>query len=70
MLADIAPRPVFIIHCSGDDLIGFSHGERNYAAANKPKELWQSSCQTHARAWQSDSDSIGMRVADYYLAYL
>lgn len=70
MLADIAPRPVFIIHCTGDDLIGISHGERNYAAANEPKEWWQSSCQNHARAWQSDPDYIGKRVADYYLAYL
>ena len=34
LLGGISPRPVFIIHCSGDNLIGFSHGERNYAAAN------------------------------------
>jgi dipeptidyl aminopeptidase/acylaminoacyl peptidase len=40
MLGEIAPRPVFIIHCTGDKLIGFSHGERNYAAANQPKEFW------------------------------
>lgn len=70
MLAAIAPRPVFIIHCSGDDLIGFSHGERNYAAANQPKEFWKSPCQIHARAWQSDPEYIEQRVANYYLKYL
>jgi dipeptidyl aminopeptidase/acylaminoacyl peptidase len=70
ILADIAPRPVFIIHCSGDKLIGFSHGERNYAAANEPKEFWKSPCQMHARAWQSDPEYIENRVSDYFVKYL
>ena len=70
MLPDIAPRPVFIIHCSGDNLIGFSHGERNYAAAKKPKEFWKSPCQMHARAWQSDPEYIEQRVTNYYTKYL
>ena len=70
MLADIAPRPVFIIHCSGDNLIGLSHGERNYAAANKPKEFWKSPCQVHARAWQSDPEYIEQRVTNYFTKYL
>ena len=69
ILADIAPRPVFIIHCSGDNLIGFSHGERNYAAANEPKEFWKSPCQMHARAWQSDPEYIENRVSDYFMKY-
>ena len=70
ILGDITPRPVFIIHCTGDRLIDFSHGERNFEAANEPKEFWQSSCQTHARAWQSDPDYIEKRVTKYYLKYL
>ena len=70
MLADIAPRPVFIIHCSGDNLIGFSHGERNYAAAKKPNEFWKSPCQMHARAWQSDPEYIEQRVTNYFTKYL
>ena len=69
-LADIAPRPIFIIHCTGDKLIGLSHGERNYAAAKEPKEFWRSDCQTHARAWQSDPETIENRVTSYYLKYL
>lgn len=70
MLADIAPRPVFIIHCSGDSLISFSHGERNYTAAKQPKEFWKSPCQVHARAWQSDPEYIEQRVANYFTQYL
>ena len=70
MLGEITSRPVFIIHCTGDELIGFSHGEKNYAAANEPKEFWQSPCQMHARAWQSDPEYIENRVANYFVKYL
>ena len=70
ILGKIAPRPVFIIHCTGDSLIGLSHGERNYAAANEPKEFWKSPCDMHARAWQSDPTYIEKRVANYFLEYL
>tara|TARA_B110000977_G_scaffold197781_1_gene281160 strand:- start:3 stop:908 length:906 start_codon:yes stop_codon:yes gene_type:complete len=70
LLGGISPRPVFIIHCSGDNLIGFSHGERNYAAANEPKEFWTSPCQIHARAWQSDPEYIENRVTNYFIKYL
>jgi fermentation-respiration switch protein FrsA (DUF1100 family) len=70
LLGGISPRPVFIIHCSGDNLIRFSHGERNYAAANEPKEFWTSPCQIHARAWQSDPEYIENRVTNYFIKYL
>ena len=31
--------PVLVAHSREDDLIGFHHGERNFAAANQPKQL-------------------------------
>ena len=70
ILGNIAPRPVFIIHCTEDNLISLSHGERNYAAANEPKLFWQSPCEMHARAWQSDPAYIEKRVTDYYREHL
>jgi fermentation-respiration switch protein FrsA (DUF1100 family) len=33
--------PVLIMHSRGDELIGFHHGEKNLAAANEPKLLWE-----------------------------
>jgi len=33
--------PVLIMHSRVDSLIGFQHAERNYAAANEPKLLWE-----------------------------
>jgi len=33
--------PVLILHSRGDSLIGFHHAEKNLAAANEPKALWE-----------------------------
>ena len=33
--------PVLILHSRGDSLIGFHHAEKNLAAANEPKTLWE-----------------------------
>jgi pimeloyl-ACP methyl ester carboxylesterase len=33
--------PVLIMHSRGDELIGFSHGEKNLAAACEPKLFWE-----------------------------
>lgn len=33
--------PVLIMHGRGDELIGFHHSERNFAAANEPKLFWE-----------------------------
>ena len=33
--------PVLILHSRSDGLIGFHHAEKNLAAANDPKMLWE-----------------------------
>jgi fermentation-respiration switch protein FrsA (DUF1100 family) len=33
--------PVLVMHSRADELIGFHHAEKNYAAANEPKMLWE-----------------------------
>jgi fermentation-respiration switch protein FrsA (DUF1100 family) len=32
--------PVLVLHSRGDRLIGFHHAEKNFAAANEPKQFW------------------------------
>jgi len=32
---------VLILHSRTDDLIGFRHAEKNFAAANPPKLFWE-----------------------------
>jgi len=33
--------PVLVMHSPTDELIGFWHGQRNFAAANEPKLFWE-----------------------------
>ena len=33
--------PVMIMHSRNDDLIRFTHAQRNLAAANEPKMFWE-----------------------------
>ena len=33
--------PVLVMHSRADGLIGFHHAEKNFAAANEPKLLWE-----------------------------
>jgi fermentation-respiration switch protein FrsA (DUF1100 family) len=33
--------PVLVMHSRSDELVGFHHGERNFAAANEPKLFWE-----------------------------
>src|SRR5262249_13829319 len=33
--------PVLVMHSRGDKLIGFHHGEKNFALANDPKLFWE-----------------------------
>ena len=33
--------PVLVMHSRGDDFIRFHHAERNFAAANEPRMLWE-----------------------------
>jgi dipeptidyl aminopeptidase/acylaminoacyl peptidase len=38
-VAKIAPRPIFFIHCKGDEIIPYQETEKLYAAAGQPKKL-------------------------------
>lgn len=66
----IAPRPVFIIHCTGDDYTPFEHGQRLAAAAREPRLFYHASCTRHAEAWQSDRGALEPRLAAFYREYL
>jgi len=65
-IGSITPRPVFIIHCTDDHYIPFSHGERLFAAAKEPKEFFSAGCTIHAQAWQSDSKFLEDRITRFF----
>jgi uncharacterized protein len=46
----IAPRPVLLIHCAGDEVIPASITQELYSRASEPKELWLLPGGTHTTA--------------------
>jgi fermentation-respiration switch protein FrsA (DUF1100 family) len=66
IVGEISPRPVFLIHCSKDDYIGYDHGLRMFKAAKEPKQTWTTDCNRHAQAWQSDPDQAEKLVTEFF----
>jgi fermentation-respiration switch protein FrsA (DUF1100 family) len=66
VVAHIAPRPLLIIHGSADTLIPVEQGERLYAAAGEPKELWIVEGAIHCGAYFLDRPAYVQRVAEFF----
>lgn len=62
----IAPRPLLIIHGAADALIPPEQGERLYAAAGEPKELWIVENAIHCGAYFLDRQAYVERVARFF----
>src|SRR6056297_1053860 len=65
-IGEIAPRPVFVIHCKDDDYIDYSHGQKLFKAANEPKKFWEAPCDKHAEAWQGDPAKAEKLVTTFF----
>lgn len=65
-IAAIAPRPVFIMHCTGDELVDFRHAHRLFAAASVPKQFWAAPCRRHTREWNECRPEAEQRVAAFF----
>ena len=64
-IAEISPRPVFIIHGAGDELIGVENGHELFGAAREPKELWIIPECLHAQGIFADRDEYVRRVVAF-----
>jgi fermentation-respiration switch protein FrsA (DUF1100 family) len=62
----IAPRPVFIIHGTDDDLIPAEQGLRLYEAAGEPKELWMIDGMGHESPLGLLPDEYERRVIEFF----
>jgi dipeptidyl aminopeptidase/acylaminoacyl peptidase len=65
-IPSIAPRPIFIIHGTGDDLIPAEQGLRLYEAAREPKELWMIDMMGHESAINLFPDEYEKRVIGFF----
>lgn len=69
-IAQISPRPVYIMHGTADQTVDFSHGQRLFAAAKEPKLFWQAQGGRHTRLWQHNKEKAENSVVDFFNRYL
>lgn len=66
----IAPRPVLLIAGDGDDLIPRENGERLYAAAKEPKQLWVIPVTGHGDTMAAAGPEYEKRVGEFFDQHL
>ncbi|MEM8529795.1 MAG: alpha/beta fold hydrolase [Chloroflexota bacterium] len=69
-IAAITPRPLFLIHGSGDSLIPITHAHQLFATAGEPKDLWIYPDVEHCGAYFADRYQYVSRVVDFFDQYL
>jgi fermentation-respiration switch protein FrsA (DUF1100 family) len=65
-VAGFSPRPLFIIACERDAVIGCDETERLYRAAAEPKRFWLIAGADHARGWQTAGEEYERRVTAFF----
>jgi uncharacterized protein len=66
VVAQIAPRPVLIIHGTDDTVIPVHHGRAMYEAAQEPKQLWICEGVDHCGAYFLDRATYVQRVIAFF----
>lgn len=62
----VSPRPIFIIACERDVVIGHEETERLFQAAGEPKQFWLIPGADHSRGWQAAHDEYERRVLGFF----
>ena len=66
----ISPRPVFIIHGLADIYVPPDNSERNFAAANEPKQVWYVPGAGHNGSREVAGAEYERRVTAFFKQYL
>jgi len=69
-IAQISPRPVYIMHGTADKTVEFKHGLRLFEAANEPKQFWRAENGEHTELWQLDNEKAESSVVTFFNRYL
>ncbi|NOK60796.1 MAG: alpha/beta fold hydrolase [Chloroflexi bacterium AL-W] len=69
-IANITPRPLLLIHGSGDSLIPVTHAHQLFATAGEPKNLWIYPDVEHCGAYFADRQQYVSRVVEFFEQYL
>jgi hypothetical protein len=66
VIGQISPRPLLIIHETGDSVVPADNSLRNFAAARQPKELWLLPGTGHGRAHTVAKSEYEKRVTVFF----
>ena len=69
-VAAVSPRPLLLIHGSGDSLIPVSHAHQLFEVAREPKELWIIPDVEHCGGYFADRRAYVARVTEFFQRYL
>ena len=69
-IADISPRPVFLMQGGADTVISSDSGQRLYDAAGEPKELWFDRALGHVEFDTERAEEYEARVVAFFDQYL
>jgi fermentation-respiration switch protein FrsA (DUF1100 family) len=69
-IAQIAPRPVYIVHGANDSVAPVSDAYALYEAAAGPKELWIEDDLEHCGVYFYNREEYSRRVLDFFNQYL
>ena len=65
-VADVAPRPLLIVHGLEDETISPADSEAIFAAAGEPKELWLIPGADHAKGATAAADEYRDRIVKFF----
>lgn len=65
-VAQLAPRPLLLIHGTADTLVPVEHADQLFAAAGEPKELWLMPGAEHCGAYFLDREEYVARVRAFF----
>lgn len=65
-VAELAPRPLLIIHGTADEVVPPSDGDELFAAAREPKELWRVEGAAHGDTLRPGGATSSERVVSFF----
>ena len=65
MVGSLAPRPLLVIHGTGDPIVPVRLGRALFAAASQPKEFWEVGVADHFTPWKALGSAFEHRIVEF-----
>ncbi len=70
LIAEISPRPVYIMHGTTDQTVAYHHGEKLFERAKEPKQFWSVEDGQHTRLWQANREKAENSTVNFFHKHL